>query len=110
MPFSGGIVADYVAVAKLSDVKPGQMKAFAVGDKAVLLANWEGTFFATQDLCTHDGGTLADGELIDGEIECPRHGGRFDVKSGAVAALPPMFPIKTYSVKIQGDDVLVAIE
>ena len=63
-------MVDLVVVAKTADVKPGQMKSFAVNDKRVLIANWEGTFFATQDLCTHDNGTLADGELDDGEEEC----------------------------------------
>ncbi|MCL4396087.1 MAG: non-heme iron oxygenase ferredoxin subunit [Chloroflexi bacterium] len=103
-------MANFVAAAKLSEIQPGQMKALMVGTKSVLVANWEGTLFATQDLCTHDGGTLADGELIDGEIECPRHGGRFDPKTGAVTALPPMFPIKTYPIKIEGDAVLIAID
>ena len=103
-------MADFIPVAKVSDVKPGQMKTFAVNGKRVLIANWEGTFFATQDLCTHDNGTLGDGELIDGEIECPRHGGRFDLKTGAVTALPPMFPIKTFPVQIKGDEILVGIE
>lgn len=102
-------MASFVTVAKVSDVKPGQMKTFAVDDKRVLIANWEGAFFATQDLCTHDNGTLSDGELVDGEIECPRHGGRFDVKTGAVTALPPMFPIKTFQVKIEGDAIQVAL-
>ncbi len=96
-----------ITVAKTSDVKPGQMKSFDVNGKRILVANWEGTYFATEDVCTHDNGTLSDGELIDGEIECPRHGGRFDVRTGAVAALPPMFPIKTYPVHIEGDQILV---
>lgn len=103
-------MANSVAVAKIAAVKPGQMKSFAVNNKRVLIANWEGTFFATQDLCTHDNGTLADGELVDGEIECPRHGGRFDLKTGAVTALPPMFPIKTFPVKVEGDIILVEMD
>ena len=86
------------------------MKSFAVDGKRVLIANWQGTFFATQDLCTHDNGTLADGELVDGEIECPRHCGRFDLKTGAVTALPPMFPIKTYPVKTENGNIMVAVE
>jgi 3-phenylpropionate/trans-cinnamate dioxygenase ferredoxin subunit len=108
--FPGDEMDHFVAVAKATDVKPGQMRTFAVDDKHILIANWEGTFFATQDLCTHDGGPLSDGELIDGEIECPRHGGRFDLKTGAVAALPPMFPIKTFAVKREGEDLLVALD
>ncbi len=96
-----------ITVAKTSDVKPGQMKSFIVNDKRILIANWEGTYFATEDVCTHDNGTLSDGELIDGEIECPRHGGRFDVRTGAVVALPPMFPIKTFPVHVEGDQIFV---
>lgn len=103
-----GIVANYVPVARIADIPPGQMKTFTVNGQRVLIANWEGTLFATQDLCTHDGGTLSDGEVVDGEIECPRHGGRFDLRTGAVTALPPMFPIKTYPVQVEGEQVLVA--
>ena len=103
-------MADFVTVAKTTDIKPGQMKTCEVHGARILIANVEGTFFATQDLCTHDNGTLGDGELIGDEIECPRHGGRFNVKTGAVIALPPMFPIKTFPVKVDGDNVLVAVE
>lgn len=103
-------MADLIAVAKTSDVQPGQMKTFSANGHRILIANWEGTLFATQDLCTHDGGTLGDGELVDGEIECPRHGGRFDVRTGAVTALPPLFPIKTYPVHVEGDQILVAFD
>jgi nitrite reductase/ring-hydroxylating ferredoxin subunit len=103
-------MSNFIAVAKTTDLKPGQMKSYPIGGKRVLIANWEGTFFATQDLCTHDNGTLSDGELVDGEIECPRHGGRFNLATGAVAALPPMFPIKTFPVKTEGDDILVEVE
>ena len=100
----------FVSVAKVSDVKNGQVKAFAVNGHHLALCNVEGTFFATQDLCTHDGGPLGEGELIDLEIECPRHGGRFDVRTGEVTALPPMFPIKTFPVRVEGDDIQVAID
>jgi len=103
-------MSNFIAVAKTTDLKPGQMKSYPVDGKRVLVANWQGTFFATQDLCTHDNGTLSDGELVDGDIECPRHGGRFDLKTGAVTALPPMFPIKTFAVQVDGDDIRVAVE
>ena len=99
----------FVTVAKTSDLPLGQMKSFAINGQTILIANWEGTFFATQDLCTHDNGTLADGELIDGEIECPRHGARFDLKTGR-GTMPAMFPIKTFPVKIQDNTILVAVD
>ncbi len=102
-------MASFITIAKASAVKPGQLKAFDVNGARVLIANWEGTLFATQDLCTHDNGTLSDGELVDGQIECPRHGGRFDPQTGAVTALPPMFPIKTFPVKVEDDEIKVAM-
>ncbi len=103
-------MSNFVTIAKTTDIKPGQMKTFTVNGHRVLIANWQGTFFATQDLCTHDNGTLADGELVDGEIECPRHGGRFDLKTGTVTALPALFPIKTFPVKVEGDYILIAAD
>ncbi len=102
-------MANYVTVAHVGDVKKGQVKTFAVNKHHLALCNVEGTYFATQDLCTHDGGPLGEGELIDHEIECPRHGGRFDVRTGEVTALPPMFPIKTFPVRVEGDDIQVAL-
>jgi 3-phenylpropionate/trans-cinnamate dioxygenase ferredoxin subunit len=102
-------MSNYITIAKITDVQPGQMKSFEVNEQSILIANWEGTFFATQDLCTHDNGTLADGELVGGEIECPRHGAHFDLQTGR-ATLPAAMPIKTFPVKIEGDNILVALE
>jgi 3-phenylpropionate/trans-cinnamate dioxygenase ferredoxin subunit len=102
-------MSNYITIAKITDVQPGQMKSFEVNEQSILIANWEGTFFATQDLCTHDNGTLVDGELVGGEIECPRHGAHFDLQTGR-ATLPAAMPIKTFPVKIEGDNILVALE
>ncbi len=101
---------NYVTVAHVGDVKKGQVKTFAAQGHHIALCNVEGTYFATQDLCTHDGGPLGEGELIDFDIECPRHGGRFDVRTGEVTALPPVFPIKTFPVRVEGDEIQVALD
>jgi 3-phenylpropionate/trans-cinnamate dioxygenase ferredoxin subunit len=100
----------FVTIAKLTDIPPGAIKSFDVNGEQVLIANWQGTLFATQDLCTHDNGTLSDGALVDGEIECPRHGGRFSAQTGAATQMPAMFPIKTFAVKVENGNVMVAIE
>lgn len=102
-------MSNYIAVAKTTEVQPGQMKSFEVNEHSILIANWAGTFFATQDLCTHDNGTLADGELVDGEIECPRHGAHFDLQTGR-ATLPAPIPIKTFPVKVEGEMIFVALD
>jgi len=65
--------------------------------------------YAVQDLCTHDDGPLGEGTLVDGQIQCPRHGARFDVKTGAVGRMPAIVPIRVYPVKVEGEDVLVQI-
>lgn len=102
-------MAEFIVVAKTSDVEPGQMKSFQVKGHAILIANWQGTYFATQDLCTHDNGILGDGELVDGEIECPRHGARFDLQTGR-GTMPAMLPIKTFPTKVEGDTILVEVD
>jgi len=103
-------MAEFVTVAQVGDVKKGKVKTFHVNGHDIALCNVEGTFFATQNLCTHDGGPLGDGELWGFDIECPRHGGRFDVRTGQVTALPPIRPIKTFPVRIEGEAIQVAFE
>lgn len=103
-------MANYETIANVNDIKKGKVKTFHVNGHDIALCNVEGTFFATQDLCTHDGGPLGEGELWDYNIECPRHGARFDVRSGQVTALPAMRPIKTFPVRVEGDDIQVAFE
>lgn len=102
-------MAQFIRVANTTDVPPGTLRSFEVNGERILIANWQGTLFATQDLCTHDNGTLSDGTLVDGQIECPRHGGRFDPATGAATQMPAMFPIKTFPVKVEGASIWVAI-
>ena len=103
-------MADFVTVANVNDVRKGKVKTFTVNGHKIALCNVEGTFFATQDLCTHDQGPLGEGELWDYNIECPRHGARFDVRTGRATALPAIRPIKTFPVRVEGDAIQVAIE
>ncbi len=100
----------FVKVGTKSDVVPGEVKAFTVDGTSIVVANIDGVqICAIADLCTHDGGPLGDGTLADGLVECPRHGARFDVCTGAVKALPAVRPVKTYPVKVEGSDILVDV-
>jgi nitrite reductase/ring-hydroxylating ferredoxin subunit len=58
-------------------------------------------------VCTHDGGVLGEGELDGDAVECPRHGGRFDLFSGRVLALPPVRPVSAYPVHVEDGTVVV---
>lgn len=94
-------------VAKLSDVPPGTTKKIDADGVELLLCNCDGEIFAIEDVCTHDGGPLDQGELMDCKIMCPRHGALFDVRSGAALTLPAIIPLPTYAVRLEGDDIYV---
>jgi len=101
-------MSDFVAVAKVSEVEEGQVKVVRVGDVPIGLTKVEGEFFAFVDICTHDDGPVAEGELDEYIIECPRHGAKFDIRTGRVKQLPAVTPIPVYAVKVEGDTVLVS--
>jgi 3-phenylpropionate/trans-cinnamate dioxygenase ferredoxin subunit len=96
-------------IAKTSDIPPGIAKRFEVDGVEVLLCNVGGAFYAVEDVCTHDGGPLDQGELEGCEIMCPRHGALFDVTTGAALTLPAVVPLPTYQVRIEGDDISVEV-
>ena len=96
-------------VGNISEVPPGSAKVYEIGERAVAVCNVGGELYAIDDVCTHDEGSLDQGELEGYEIECPRHGARFDVRSGEVKALPAVLPIDTFKVRLQGDDIEIEV-
>jgi 3-phenylpropionate/trans-cinnamate dioxygenase ferredoxin subunit len=94
-------------VTNREGVPPGQVRVFQVGGRSIALANAGGTFYAIDNVCTHDRGPLGEGSLAGDQVECPRHGARFDVRTGRVTALPAVLPVKTYPVQVDGDQVKV---
>ena len=103
-------MAEFYKVAKVSEVPPGTKHLVEVDFVPVLLFNIEGEFYAMEDVCTHDGGPLAEGFLNGDEIECPRHGARFCVKTGKPLCMPAVEAIECYPVKIEDDDILVSVD
>ncbi len=101
-------MSDFVAVAKTGEIEEGVVKVVRVGDAPIGLTKVEGELFAFADVCTHDDGPVAEGELEEYIIECPRHGAKFDIRSGKVKQLPAVTPIPVYAVKVEGDVVLVS--
>jgi 3-phenylpropionate/trans-cinnamate dioxygenase ferredoxin subunit len=104
-------MAEFVAVAKVSDVPDPGKELVEVGERLVVLIHAAGHWYALDDVCTHDGGPLSDGPLdpAEGTIACPRHGAKFDVKNGAALTMPATKPTKAHEVKIEGDRVLVRL-
>ena len=99
-----------VKVAEISQVPPGTGKAVQAGPKQVAIFNVGGTFYALDSLCTHRHGPLAEGTLEGTIVTCPWHGSKFDVTSGQVVKGPASRPVSTYSVRVEGTEVLLEIE
>ena len=100
----------FVKAAKVSDIPPGRIRVVELEEEDVALCNVDGEIYAVANVCTHDGGPLGDGYLLGDEIECPRHGARFNVRTGEVKSLPAIMPIPTLEVKIEGDEIWIDIE
>jgi ethylbenzene dioxygenase ferredoxin component len=96
---------DVVRICSKSEVTPGSVKAFAVGAAMLAVYNIDGTFYVTDDECTHAAASLADGMLEGDVIECCMHMGSFHVPTGNVVAPPCEVPLRTYHVVLRGDDV-----
>ena len=96
---------EFVAVAKAAEIALGQFKPVTAGGKRLLVCHTAQGFSVIDDTCTHDDGPLAEGFLDGTAIECPRHGARFDVTTGAVLCLPAAVGITSYPVRLDGPDV-----
>jgi nitrite reductase/ring-hydroxylating ferredoxin subunit len=98
---------DFVKIAHIKDIQPLQMKMFQINGEEVCLVNVDGKYYAINNICTHEGGPLADGKLEGYEVECPWHGSKFDVRTGEVTNPPASEPEPTYEVKVDGNNILI---
>ena len=96
-----------VRVGKATEVGQGQMRVFNVDGAKVTVANVDGRFYAFDDKCTHQGCSLATGELVGTTVTCPCHGSEFDVRSGEVLEGPAEEPLASWAVELEGDDLAV---
>jgi nitrite reductase/ring-hydroxylating ferredoxin subunit len=100
-----------VKVCRAEDLPSGEMMAVGVqGLPPVALYNVDGEFFATSNLCTHAVATLTDGYLEGDQIECPMHGGMFNVRTGEATHFPCVEALAIFRVEIRDGDVFVATE
>ncbi len=96
-----------VKVGQVSEIPPGERKIVEVDGTWIAVFNVGGTYHAIEDVCSHDDGPVAEGDLDGYEIQCPRHGARFDIRDGKVLSFPAITPIQGFKVRVEGDDIFV---
>ena len=97
----------FVRVADTSDLSDGEIMLVEVDEERIPLSNVEGNFYAIAEVCTHAEGPLSEGYVEDGEVECPWHGSRFDLRTGENTNPPASDRLQRYSVRVEGKDILV---
>ena len=103
-------MGEFFKVAKTSEIPQGEKKLVEVDFVPVAIFNVSGEYYAIEDVCTHDGGPLAEGKLEGEEIMCPRHGARFNVKTGQALCMPAFESVECYEVKIENDELCVCVD
>jgi len=102
-------MAEFVRVAEVSDCADPSSQLVEVDGEMVALFCVGGQFYALDDVCTHDGGPLAGGELTDHKIACPRHGAKFDIRTGAALSMPAVRGTQSHDVKVEDGGVWVRL-
>ncbi|MDP2976178.1 MAG: non-heme iron oxygenase ferredoxin subunit [Anaerolineales bacterium] len=100
---------EFVEIAPASELPNGERLFVTIGDKSIVLFNIAGNPYAIADVCSHDEGPLGDGDLEGHEIACPRHGARFDIRSGQALQLPAVVDIPAYPVRVRGGIIEIGI-
>jgi 3-phenylpropionate/trans-cinnamate dioxygenase ferredoxin subunit len=104
-------MSDFIPVAKTNEIPDPGSLLVAVGERLIALIHAAGNFYALDDVCTHDGGPLSDGSVDAAAktIACPRHGAKFDIRTGAALTMPATKPTKAHDVKIEADQIFVRL-
>lgn len=103
-------MTNWIEVARLDDIPDGGARVFEVDERMVAVFRVGDECFALEDQCTHDGGELASGLVIGCEVICPRHGAKFDIRSGRVTSPPATEDVRAYPVRVEGGRVLIGAE
>ncbi len=93
-------MSDWIKVAAVEELPEDAFVVVPAEDTDIAVFNLHGKFYAIEDVCTHDGGQLTGGAREGYELICPRHGARFDIKTGAALTAPAYEPTATFPVKV----------
>ncbi len=102
-------MSEWVSVGKAGGLAEGEMTSFSAADRMIAVANIEGDLQAFDDTCTHQGCSLSEGELDGTIVECPCHGGRYEVMTGEVVGGPPPEPIDVFEIREQDGELQIRI-
>jgi 3-phenylpropionate/trans-cinnamate dioxygenase ferredoxin subunit len=102
--------AVYTRACAAADLSDDEAFGVEVGGEPVAIVRAQGEVFAIRDVCSHAEVALSEGEVDGCTIECWLHGSRFDLRTGKPTGLPATEPVPVYPVKIEGGDVLIAID
>jgi len=100
---------EFIAVATIDEIKDGERIFIEVDGKPIVIINISNEYFAIEDVCSHDDGPVGEGHIEGYEIICPRHGARFDLRTGRVIALPAFVDIPAYPVRVVGDQIEIGL-
>ena len=102
-------MGQFIKVGDVSEILPGNAKQIDAGGRTIALFNLKGQFYAIDNSCTHVGGSLASGKIIDEDVICPLHGARFNIPTGKVLGPPARENISTYKIRIDGDNIEIDV-
>jgi len=103
-------MSNWIKAASRDEIAEDMVIGVEIAGSSLAIYNIDGTLYATDNICTHAFALLSDGFLNDDTIECPLHAARFDVKTGKVLCAPATVDIRTYAVRIEGDDILIDLD
>ena len=102
-------MSEFVFVAKPSDFPESATLCVEIEDRFLVLVRLGESYYCLDDICTHDGGPLGEGELTEGCLVCPRHGAKFDVTTGEAKCMPATEPTQTHEVRVEEDGIFVRL-
>ena len=100
---------EYVTVASVDELGNGERIIVEIDGEPIAVFNIAGMYYAIMDVCSHDDGPVAEGVMDDYDIECPRHGAKFDIRTGKALTLPAVVDIPAYPVRVEGDEIQIGL-
>ena len=100
---------DFFEIASVAELPEGERLFIEAAGRSIVIFNLAGNFYAIGDVCSHDNGPVGDGEIEEHEIICPRHGARFDIRTGKATSLPAVVDIPCYPVRVVDGTIAVGL-